>query len=127
LLPASIVIEWVLDMSAVICSAYLELVTLQLSTVQRTYSFLQKMKKQTPTSTVVSSSGSEGMNDADKVALQLYFDVRFFGQSLSNMGVTLSTFEPWTKLWNTVKFAEKVHASFMICLSIPQIVLTSLL
>jgi hypothetical protein len=123
MLPPALVTEWLSDMSTTICLAYLDLINLQLSTLQRTYSFLQKMKKQTSstsattplsslsTTTPVVASVVENMSDVDKVALQLYLDVKYLGQTLATLGISLSNFEPWTKLWDVVKFAEKFQSN----------------
>jgi hypothetical protein len=108
LLPTSLVTEWILNICTSICREYFDLINLQFSAMQRTTSMLQKIKK-TNLSSTSSLSVGENLNDTNKVALQqLYLDVSYFGKIMSQLGITLSAFEPWIKLWNSVKPAEKV-------------------
>eukprot|EP01102_Stenamoeba_stenopodia_P000504 TRINITY_DN10491_c0_g1_i1.p1 TRINITY_DN10491_c0_g1~~TRINITY_DN10491_c0_g1_i1.p1 ORF type:complete len:777 (-),score=153.84 TRINITY_DN10491_c0_g1_i1:104-2434(-) len=96
--------KWNSTILASITEKFVEMSTDLINTITHQSEVLKRVIKKAQTS-------SSGMSDNDKILLQLYLDVREFGEELKRFGIDTSSFAPYNQLLASVKEGEKIYLS----------------
>uniref|UniRef100_A0A8D0GC44 Conserved oligomeric Golgi complex subunit 2 n=1 Tax=Sphenodon punctatus TaxID=8508 RepID=A0A8D0GC44_SPHPU len=105
-LKPSVIQQWLEGAFSESTQKYFEIISDVLSSVKKMEESLKRLKQARKTVTPNNTGSNGGMNDDDKIRLQLALDVEYFGDQIQKMGLQPSSIKSFSAILELVQAAK---------------------